>query len=63
MSGVLRNIQAEIQRKGQSSEAALKAAMSPAAQLSEKGRTIFTGVAAKKADAGSYLGKNQKPAK
>lgn len=62
MSGVLRNIQAELQRKGTKGEAALKAALSSAAQLKEKGQSAFSSVA-KSPDSGSYLGPKASPVK
>jgi hypothetical protein len=61
MSGVRRNILAEIMHDGKSSKEEIMKAFSPEAQRAEKGRTIMSPVA-KNADKGSYIGKNAKDA-
>lgn len=62
MSGVKRNILAEVTRKGDTSESAVQKAFSPEAQRAEKGRSIHNGGIVKNEDSGDYLGKNGKDA-
>lgn len=62
MSGVNRNIKAEIMADGITSIKEVQAKFSPKAILSEKGRSIYT-PAAKSSDKGDYLGRNAKPRK
>lgn len=62
MSGVNRNILAEVTRKGGSSAESIQKAFSPEAIRAEKGRSVYNGNVVKNEDSGGYLGKNAKDA-
>ena len=59
MSGIKRQILAEILADGDSSEMEIKKMLSPKSMRAEKGRTIYS-PASKNSDQGVYIGKNAK---
>lgn len=65
MSGVRRQILAEVQSTGKQhhDESSLKAKLSPASQMEEKARSIYAPNVPNGNDTQTYLGPNAKPAR